>query len=81
MADLKLSRLPDRTPIKLALTLPPDLGRSLEEYRSIYNERFAADEPLSEIAVAMLAAFLGGDREFQKARAARKDGSGQSANR
>lgn len=68
MADLKLSRLPDRTPVKLALTLPPDLGRALEDYRAIYNERFATDEPLSEIAAAILAAFLASDREFQKAR-------------
>lgn len=71
MADLKLPKLPDRTPVKLVLTLPPELARALGDYQAIYNERYAASEPLCELAIHMLTAFLAGDREFAKARDAR----------
>lgn len=71
MADLKLSKLPDRTPVKLAVAVMPDLVKALEDYRAIYNERYNADEPLSELVPHMLAGFLAGDREFAKARDAR----------
>lgn len=71
MADLKLPKLPDRTPVKLVLTLPSDLARALGDYQTIYNDRYVASEPLSELAIHMLAAFLAGDREFAKAREAR----------
>lgn len=70
MADLKLPRLPDRTPVKLSITLPPELGKALEDYRTIYNERFGTDEPLSELVPHMLAVFIASDREFAKTRAA-----------
>lgn len=71
MANLKLPKLPDRTPVKLALTIPADLAKALDDYRTIYNEHYSADEPLSELAIHMLAVFLAGDREFAKARNAR----------
>jgi len=72
MAELKLQRLPDRVPVKLPLTLPPELAGALEEYRNIYNERLAAEESLQEIALGMLAAFLASDREFQRLREAQR---------
>jgi hypothetical protein len=72
MADLKLPRLPERTPVKLTVALAPDLAAALEDYRAIYNERYKADEPLSELVPHMLAAFLAGDREFARARATMK---------
>lgn len=68
MADLKLPQLPDRTPIKLSVTLRPELAKVLEDYRTIYNARHGADEPLSELVPHMLSAFVGADREFAKAR-------------
>lgn len=68
MADLKLSKLPDRTPVKPAITVPPDLAKALDDYRAIYNQRYGADESLSELVPHMLVAFLAGDREFARAR-------------
>lgn len=44
MADLKRPKLPDRTPVKLVLTLPPELARALGDYQTIYNERYAAND-------------------------------------
>lgn len=68
MAELKL---PDRMPVKLAITITPDLAKVLEDYRAIYNERYGADEPLSELVPHMISAFLASDREFARARDAR----------
>lgn len=78
MAELKLPKLPDRTPVKLSIALPPDLGKALEDYRAIYNERFGTDEPLSELVPHMLAAFLASDRGFAKARKSRETEIGKS---
>lgn len=68
MADLKLGRLPDRTPIKLAITITPDLHQALGEYAALYAETYGREEPVIELVPAMLAAFLDGDREFAKRR-------------
>jgi len=68
MTDLKLLKLPDRTPVKLVVALPPDLFKNLEDYRTIYNERYNANEPLSELVPPMLDTFLSADKEFAKER-------------
>src|SRR3546814_9653852 len=39
MVDLKLGRLPDRTPVKLTIMVPPDLHRALADYVVIYKDR------------------------------------------
>jgi hypothetical protein len=68
MPDLKLAKLPDRTPVKLAITVTPELHRALTDYATIYNEAYGQAEPLAELVPHMLAAFLAGDRGFAKAR-------------
>lgn len=68
MADLKLPKLPDRTPVKLAVTVTPDLHRTLNDYASIYNEHYGQSAPLTELVPHMLASFLASDRGFAKAR-------------
>lgn len=37
MADLKLTKLPDRTPVKLTISVLPDLAKALEDYAAIYE--------------------------------------------
>lgn len=68
MPDLKLGKLPDRTPVKLAITVAPDLLRTLNDYAAIYSEAYGQSEPLAELIPHMLAAFLASDRGFAKAR-------------
>jgi hypothetical protein len=68
VADLKLPKLPDRTPVKLAITVTPDLHRALNDYAAIYNEAYGQSEPLAELVPHMLASFLASDRGFAKAR-------------
>lgn len=68
MATLKLAKLPDRTPVKLTITVSPELHGALSDYAAIYNETYGQSEPLADLVPHMLAAFLTGDRGFAKAR-------------
>ena len=68
MPDLKLAKLPDRTPIKLAITIAPDLHQALQEYAALYASAYGREEPVAELVPAMLSAFLLTDRSFNKAR-------------
>lgn len=66
MADLKLAKLPDRTPVKLTITISPDLHRDLADYAAIYNAAYGQEEPLTELVPHMIAGFLAADREFAR---------------
>jgi hypothetical protein len=68
MPELKLARLPDRTPIKLTVTITPDLNQALVQYAAAYASTYGREEPITELVPAILAAFLDGDREFAKRR-------------
>lgn len=69
MADLRLSKLPDRTPVKITITVTPDLAADLAFYAELYRKQYGREEPVSELAPAMLAAFLDSDRAFSRAKA------------
>lgn len=71
MADLKLAKIPDRTPVKLAISVTPDLHRTLQDYATLYAEAYGRDEAIADLIPAMLAAFLDSDRTFQKSRGAK----------
>lgn len=75
MADLKLPQLPDRTPIKLSISILPDLNQALTDYAALYARTYGRDEPVAELIPAMLSAFLEGDRGFVRDRDARARGS------
>jgi len=68
MAEIKLAKLPDRTPVKLALLLSPQLHQDLLSYQSAYALAYGREEPICELATAMLAAFLASDRTFVRSR-------------
>jgi len=68
MAELKLPRLPDRTPVKLAISVLPDLHKALTDYAAMYTEAYGREEPIGELIPAMLVAFLESDRTFVSAR-------------
>jgi len=74
MADLKLGKLPDRTPVKLAITITPDLQAALQSYAAIYAQTYGVEEPVADLVPAMLAAFLESDRGFVRERDARGRG-------
>lgn len=68
MSDLKLPQLPDRTPVKLSLSIMPDLHAALSEYAALYAQAYGREEPVTELIPAMLAAFLDSDRTFARSR-------------
>lgn len=72
MPELKLGKLPDRTPVKLAITVTPDLHQMLQEYAALYAEAYGREEAVTELVPAMLAAFLESDRSFVRSRSAGK---------
>jgi hypothetical protein len=72
MAALRLSKLPDRTPVKLTVMITPDLHQRLQDYAAAYAQAYQAEEPIAELVPAMLAAFLDSDRSFVRSRSAIK---------
>ena len=68
MTELKLARLPDRAPVKIAITVSPDLNRALSAYADLYREAYGELEPVAALIPFMLDAFLENDRGFAKAR-------------
>ncbi|HWU49738.1 MAG TPA: DUF2274 domain-containing protein [Asticcacaulis sp.] len=66
MAEIRLPRLPDRTPVKVQISLPADLHQSLQDYAAHYEATYAVKEPLSELIPFMLEAFLSSDRSFSR---------------
>ena len=65
---LKLPQLPDRIPVKLTITLQPDLKKALDDYAAIYSRTYGADEPVAELVPFMLESFLKADAGFRKGR-------------
>jgi hypothetical protein len=68
MPELKLAKLPDRTPVKLAIVVTPDLHQALTEYAEIYRETYGEAEKVTNLIPFMLRSFLDGDRGFARAR-------------
>lgn len=69
MPDLKLGKLPDRTPIKLTVTVLPDLHKMLSDYAALYAEIYGREESIAELIPAILSGFLESDRAFLRWRA------------
>ena len=68
MPELKLAKLPDRVPVKLTITVQPDLAQALRQYAAVYRATYGEAESVEELVPFMLAGFLEGDRAFAKAR-------------
>lgn len=68
MAEIMLPRLPDRIPVKLTISIAPDLHHALSAYAKLYAETYGHEEPLTELIPAMLASFLESDRAFARQR-------------
>ena len=73
MAGLRLAKLPDRTPVKLTISVSPELNQALVDYAELYRETYGHAEPVQELIPAMLASFLGADKAFVRRR--REQGS------
>lgn len=76
MAELRIAKLPDRTPIKLTISVLPDLHDALQDYAKLYAETYGQADAMVNLIPAMLAAFLSGDREFQRSIASKAKRAG-----
>jgi hypothetical protein len=68
MPDIKLAQLRDRTPVKLGISVTPDLNQALNDYAALYAQAYGREEPVVDLIPAMLSAFLESDRAFNKGR-------------
>ncbi len=68
MPELKLAKLPDRTPVKLTIVITPDLHQALSDYAEIYRDCYGEGETVADLVPFMLQGFLDSDRGFSKAR-------------
>lgn len=66
MGGLRLARLPDRTPVKITIAVPPDLHQALADYAELYRETYGQQEPVQDLIPAMLSSFLEGDKAFAR---------------
>ncbi|MER9368183.1 DUF2274 domain-containing protein [Mesorhizobium sp. M0518] len=78
MANLKLGKLPDRTPSKITITVSADLNQALNDYAALYRQTYGESETVAELIPFMLVGFLEGDRAFAKARRDGLPGTGPS---
>lgn len=68
MAGLRLAKLRDRTPVKLTISVSPELNQTLVDYAKAYEAAYGQTEPVAELIPAILASFLESDRAFARAR-------------
>ena len=68
MSALKLAQLPDRVPVKIAITVQPELKKALDDYALLYARSYGAEENVAELIPYMLEAFLKADTAFRTGR-------------
>ena len=76
MVELKLARLPERTPVSITFKAPPELDLALRQYAGLYRAAYGQAEAVADLIPFMLEAFLESDRAFAKAR---KEGAVETA--
>jgi len=66
--SLKLGPIPDRTPVKLNLSLAPDVHEALTDYAAIHKREYGNDVKPGDVAGLMIEKFLESDIRFKKLR-------------
>ncbi len=68
MPELKLAKLPDRTPAKITITVSAELNSALCLYAEFYRAVYEEAESVAALIPFMLQSFLESDRGFAHAR-------------
>jgi hypothetical protein len=68
MTELRLARLPDRTPVKIGISVAPELHAALTAYADAYQAAYGRAESVADLIPYMLTAFIESDSGFRKAR-------------
>ena len=64
MPTIRLRKLADRTPVKIGLTILPELHQALQAYADLYEQTYGSKEAIVDLIPAMLTSFLESDRAF-----------------
>ncbi len=75
MVGIHIANLPYRTPIKLTISVLPDLNYARADYENIYAKAYGQTDPVIALIPEMLQTFLDSDREFRRMRAKRQIGN------
>ena len=65
---LKIAKVRDTTPTKLAISVTPDLKGDLDIYARLYEQAYGDKQNMTALIPLMLEAFLAGDAGFKKAK-------------
>lgn len=67
---IKLPKLPDRVPVKVNLSLSPELHQSVLDYAEMYRKTYGEQEcePVTEILPYIIQDYLNKDKEFARAK-------------
>jgi hypothetical protein len=68
MAGIKLGKLPDRAPVKISISVTPDLFAMLNAYADAYETAYGLRESVPDLIPFMLDRFITSDRSFRRAR-------------
>jgi len=68
MTEIKLAKLPDRTPAKITFVASADLNQDLVDYAEAYRLRYGSAESIAELIPFILRAFIESDAGFKKLR-------------
>lgn len=68
MADLRLAKLPDRSPVKITIILSPALSQDLVAYATAYEAAYGEREAVADLIPFMLEQYLASDRAFSRSR-------------
>lgn len=67
---LRIAKLPNLTPVKLTVSLEPDVHQMLEDYARIYGDNYGETIKPAQLIPSMIAGFLATDNGFKRARKA-----------
>lgn len=66
--SLKLGPIPDQKPVKITMSLAPDIHAALSDYATLHAREYGKQSSITEIAGLMIEKFLSSDRQFKRAR-------------
>ena len=70
---LRIAKLPDLTPVKMTVSLEPELHKTLEDYAQIYSDSYGETVKPATLVPSMISGFLATDNGFKRARKALKE--------
>ena len=67
---LRIAKLPNLTPVKLTVSLEPEIYQMLEDYARIYGDSYGETVKPAQLIPSMIAGFMATDNVFKRARKA-----------